>query len=319
MDNFLLEDDDFLGRWVTWALWALAIIVCIATVTGQVESYNGLYIWFATHHVTGFWADFAPLTVDSFTVIGELAIFAGISRHWDWKSRVLPWCSAMIGIVSSVAANVGDKVQFHSIPTDLTGAIFPLAGAFGIVIGLGVLKRVAKDHKLKKAKQAAKPAENFFDGGGPWPAPVETVKERVHVGSAAWVQSPQIEATFEKPEVIPGPMVEQIATTVPVNRDQELKGLDVLIPPTRQEVPAFESVAPPTTEVPAWEAMPPQREEAFSWDGIVQPPTGPMPVTASTVEPVPVSREEARRRSLKFDRGLVTDTGSWSVIPPELS
>lgn len=317
MDNFL-EDDDFLARWVTWALWALAAIVFVATVTGLVESYNGLYIWFSTHGITGIWADIAPLMVDSFTIIGELAIFSGISRHWDGKSRILPWASALIGIGSSVAGNVGDKVG-HPISWELTAAIPPLAGAFGIVIGLGVLKRVAKDHKLKKAKQAAKPVENFLDGGGPWPAPVETVKERAHIGETAWVQSPQIEATFEKPEVIPGPMVEQIATTVPVNRDQELKGLDVLIPPTRQEVPAFESIVPQREEVPAWEAMPPQREEEFSWSGIVQPPTGPMPVTASTVEPVPVSREEARRRSLKFDRGLVTDTGSWSVIPPELS
>lgn len=149
-----LEDitgDDFLSRYVTWALWALAIIVVLATVTGQIESYNGLYIWFATHHITGIWADFAPLAVDSFTVIGELSIFAAISRAWHWKSRILPWLSAGIGICASVAANVGDKVQFHSIPTDLTGAIFPLAGAFGIVIGLGVLKRIAKDHDEKKA------------------------------------------------------------------------------------------------------------------------------------------------------------------------
>lgn len=311
MDNFL-EDDDFLGRWVTWSLWALAIIVCIATVTGLVESYNGLYIWFATHHVTGFWADFAPLTVDSFTVIGELAIFAGISRHWDWKSRIIPWGSALLGICSSVAGNVGDKVQYHSIPTDLTGAIFPLAGAFGIIIGLGVLKRVAKDHRDKKVRQQAKPDDGMLERIFDVPKPVETVKERVHVGSAAWIQSPQIEQQFEgrtvadlekdymaQFEPMAGPGVDTLVRI----RDQELKGLDVLIPPTQEEVPAFESIAP-------------QREEAFSsWEGIVQPATGPMSAIASTVGPINVSREEARRR--QSNAGYykqITQTGEFAAV-----
>lgn len=148
----LVGEEDFLAKYVTWALWILAIIVCAATATGLIESYNGLYIWFALHGITGFWADWAPLMVDSFTVIGELAIFAGIARHWHWPSRILPWVSACIGIGASIAGNVGDKIG-HPLSWELTAAIPPLAGAFGIVVGLGVLKRVARDHAERKARK----------------------------------------------------------------------------------------------------------------------------------------------------------------------
>lgn len=275
MVNLLDEEDEFLARYVTWALWALAIVVCIATVTGQVESYNGLYIWFATHHVTGFWADFAPLAVDSFTVIGELAIFAGISRHWDWKSRILPWASAMLGIVSSVAANVGDKVQYHSIPTDLTGAIFPLAGAFGLVIGLGVLKRVARDHKMNKAKKRDSVTTEQINAvvEKTKPAFPEDYREPVTVGSEPWTVSPAIENTFVPAPVYP--TSEELAGRAHYEKDREHKGMDVLIPPTPESRSA---------------------DETFSWAGIVQPPTGPMPAPVSSVEPVRESREEQRRR-----------------------
>lgn len=222
----LIEEDDFLARYVTWALWLLAVIVVVATITGQVESFDGLYNWFSTHYVTGFWADFAPLSVDSFTVIGELAIFAGIARHWDWKSRILPWASAMLGICSSVAANVGDKVQHHSIPTDLTGAIFPLAGAFGIVIGLGVLKRVAKDNVNKKilTRQAdlALQAE-FIPVESPEEITADTVPELAVIEAAERIAENSA-SLLEKLDDAP-------TEVVSYNPDRELKGMDVLIPP----------------------------------------------------------------------------------------
>lgn len=262
LESFL-EEDDFLARWVHWALWALAIIVCIATVTGQVESYNGLYLWFAAHHITGFWADFAPLMVDSFTIIGELAIFAGISRRWDWKSRVLPWISAFIGIGSSVAANIGDKVQFHSIPTDLTAAIPPLAGAFGIVIGLGVLKRVARDHKIRKERKAALARAEVVAG--------PSMEYMAHVQ----------DVLKDKTEILPRP-------EPPASLDRERHGLDVLIPPQEPLV-----------------------EETSTWAGIVQPITQPQKAV-SAVSPLPVSREEARRRESDLrtrERPILNESG----------
>lgn len=199
----LIGEDDFLARWVTWALWALAIIVCAATVTGLVESYNGLYIWFATHGIAGFWADYAPLMVDSFTVVGELAIFAGISRHWDWQSRVLPWISALLGIGASVAGNVGDKIG-HPISWELTAAIPPLAGAFGIVIGLGVLKRVAKDHAEKKAAKTVSPVD---------------------------AADQLMQDNRELARLLQEARSASVLDVSPPEPDRGLKGMDVLIPP----------------------------------------------------------------------------------------
>jgi hypothetical protein len=296
LENFL-EDDDFLGRWVTWALWALAIIVCIATVTGLVESFDGLYIWFSTHGITGFWADFAPLMVDSFTVIGELAIFAGISRHWDWKSRVVPWLSAFIGIASSVAGNVGDKIG-HPISWELTAAIPPLAGAFGIVIGLGVLKRVAKDHAAKKARK----------GTGLLPEPdaiaAQLMKDNQELAQALQEArsasvlnvSPAENHVFEGGTVgwepVAGPDIKTMERISAELADKEQRGLDVLIPPR----PPVESPSP--------------------WAGIVQPGTRTTP-GVSAVDPVDISREEARRRltDLRPGRPLIVQTGEFAAIP----
>jgi hypothetical protein len=200
------EDEDFLAPYVTFALWAIAIIVCIATVTGLVESYNGLYIWFATHHITGIWADIAPLAVDTFTVMGELGIFVAISRKWDWKARFVPWGSAALGICSSVAANVGDKVQFHSIPTDLTAAVFPIAGALGLVMGLGILKRVAQDHSDKVALRKA--------------ASVTLSPERV------------AEQLMKDNQELLRKLEERPATVIDISPPEfSLTGMDVLIPP----------------------------------------------------------------------------------------
>lgn len=292
LEKLIEDDDDFLERWVHWALWAIAIIVVLATVTGQVESYNGLYIWFATHHVTGIWADFAPLAVDSFTVLGELAIFAGISRHWEWKSRILPWAGAIMGIASSVAANVGDKVQYHSIPTDLTGAIFPLAGAFGIVLGLGVLKRVAKDVKAKKAAkrgvlvtpdevidQLMKDNQELADALSKKPVEVvdisPTEDTNVFVGGHAWPSStPAVDEAFARV------------------KDQEFRGMDVLIPPTGED----------------------EQVTDFKWPEISQPATQPTPAVALFAEPEPVRRDMARVRSIRPDRGTIYQTGSFPVV-----
>jgi Protein of unknown function (DUF2637) len=260
-------DEDFLAKYVTWALWALAIIVILATVTGQIESYDGLYIWFATHHITGIWADFAPLAVDGLTVVGELAIFAAIARAWEWKSRIIPWLSAGLGFCASVAANVGDKVQFHSIPTDLTGAVFPIVGAFGIVIGLGVLKRIAKDHDEKKAK--IKP------GLTPEQISAQLLKDNQEL-QRKLNEAPPVVLNIS-PEGLKEAENEEFEVKVTPYEAPPVKGLDVLIPP--------------------------------------KDPTA----VAPTVAPVVVSREEARRRQTAADRGLLTNTGQWQVIPDELA
>lgn len=142
--DLVATEFSFLQRPRKWALWGLSGIVVAATTAGLTESYNGLYNWFTTHGVGGGWGTAAPLMVDSFTIIGELAIFVAITGLWEIRTRVWPWISIALGLGASIAGNVGDKVN-HPVSWQLTAAIPPLAGAFGIFLGLSVLKRYSKE------------------------------------------------------------------------------------------------------------------------------------------------------------------------------
>jgi hypothetical protein len=226
-----LVEDDFLDKYVRWSLWIMALIVVIATITGQVESYNGLYIWFATHHVTGLWADWAPLAVDGITVVGELAVFAAIARAWEWKSRVIPWATAIGGFVASVAANVGTKVQFHSIPTDLTASVFPVVGALGIVIGLGVLKRVAKDRQIARDKKNA----------------LGMTQEEV--AAQLLKDNQELVRKLEEAEKAASEL-RVVNISPPEDPYDGLKGLDVLIPPKEEVQPETQPIAAAITAEP---------------------------------------------------------------------
>ena len=289
----LIGEEEFLGKYVTWALWVLAIIVCAATVTGLIESYNGLYVWFAMHGIAGFWADWAPLMVDSFTVIGELAIFSGISRHWEWKSRVLPWASALIGIGASVAGNVGDKIG-HPLSWELTAAIPPLAGAFGIVVGLGVLKRVAKDHAKKQAaKEEARPMIlKEIDGEQyqvPEDQPYPTIESALNYAKNVYGKDPL--SLYVSPEGLKE--VEQEPYQVPVQPYEApvLKGLDALIPQEPAEVtpsPSLASYVQPTPETTAGTAEQPfasvrAGRQIIQPDGLDPAVTGAQPFTPEDV------------------------------------
>lgn len=285
----LIGEEDFLAKYVTWALWILAVIVCAATATGLIESYNGLYIWFALHGITGFWADYAPLMVDSFTIIGELAIFAGIARHWHWPSRILPWASAMIGIGASIAGNVGDKIG-HPLSWELTAAIPPLAGAFGIVIGLGVLKRVARDHAERKARKQAKDVTD-----AQVQASANYIKN-VYGGDQygnTWL--PNI--PFAPYEPVAGPSIETMERVQEQLTEREKQG--------------------PPSPLPV---IPTENPKVLA--DFVQPTA-----TATTAVPEEISRSEARRRlsDTRFGRQIidpqgldVTETGAQPFTPEDV-
>ena len=57
------------------ALTAIAVLVGAATVAAIAESYRGLLLWALHHSLTGIWAALFPLQIDTFLVIGELALF----------------------------------------------------------------------------------------------------------------------------------------------------------------------------------------------------------------------------------------------------
>lgn len=311
----LIGEEDFLARYVTWALWLLAIIVCAATVTGLVESYNGLYIWFATHGIAGFWADYAPLMVDSFTVVGELAIFAGISRHWEWKSRILPWLSAFVGIAASVAGNVGDKIG-HALSWELTAAVPPLAGAFGIVIGLGVLKRVAKDWSDKhKKKPEGLTSEQIA---------IQIEEDRKHLTDTLnkWKDEGKMDPP-PRSEVVAGPSIETMERVQAANAERAAQGAPAPRPryPSDEELKDRVHVGEPV-ELKGMDVLIPPKPPVETWPNGVAVGTQ----TAATVAPMPVSREEARRRlsDLRPGRQIIQPdgldphvTGSFPAIPAD--
>lgn len=203
-----LTEESFLSGWRIWAFRILAVLIVAATAVGLTESFDGLYIWFSTHGVTGIWADFAPLAIDTFSVIGELAIFTALTGHWHWKKRLVPWGSVLLGFGASVGGNVGRVAASHPLTWDLTALVFPVSGAFGILIGFSVLKSLAKEKAdLALQKRLMMKAEiiapDLMTG-------TEGLKELEEVASQE--KTPGIEAP-------------------------KLKGLDALIPPREAQMP----------------------------------------------------------------------------------
>jgi hypothetical protein len=213
LDEELLEFS-FLSNHRKWAFRLLAVIVVIATVAGLSESFNGLYIWFSTHGITGFWADFAPLLLDSFTVIGELAIFGALTapRHWHWRKRFLPWVGIILGLGGSVAGNVGDKAG-HPLSWQLTAMIPPLAGAFGIMIGFSVLKSLAGEKAetlIRKRATAIKVSAERIE-------PVELEKPTVNRGIDVLI--PPVPEAAQSIEPVPVESIESGRSAFDVSND----------------------------------------------------------------------------------------------------
>jgi hypothetical protein len=207
-----LTEENFLRHWREWAFRILALLIVVATVVGLAESFHGLYEWFVLHGVGGNWGYIAPIAVDFFTIIGELAIFTALTGRWHWKKRILPWASVLLGFGASVAGNVGHVAANHPIPWDLTALTFPLAAAFGILIGFSVLKSLARE-RSDKARQS------------------------------------RLTLTAE---VIP--------PVTALHRDQELKGIDALIPPpvAIEPVASFASPVQGSNTTTTWTELDPK-------------------------------------------------------------
>ena len=145
-----LEIPPALTRARTIALWMIAIGTLATAAATFAQSYRGLYEWASAHLVTGNWAYFWPVQVDSFIAIPELVLFAGIVDRWPSRARVPAWCAAGLGTAASVAANVG-----HTATADwlsrLTFAVPPLAASCCLAFGLATLKRIVSYHQHRSA------------------------------------------------------------------------------------------------------------------------------------------------------------------------
>jgi Protein of unknown function (DUF2637) len=127
------------------ALAVIAAVLAAASAVALAESYRGLYDWARGHGLPGGWAAIWPLQVDTFLVVGELALFVALVDRWPARARVPAWAVTLAGLAVSVAGNIG-HVHGHDVLVLATAAVPPLAAASALAVGLGVLKRVVEHH-----------------------------------------------------------------------------------------------------------------------------------------------------------------------------
>lgn len=127
----------------TAALWAIGILTATADGAAFTESYRGLFLWAQHHDLAGFWAAAFPAQVDTFIVIGELALFVAMVGGWKWRDRLAAWAVTLLGLAVSIAGNVG-HVAASDLQSRATAAVPPVAAFGALWLGLGVLKRVLK-------------------------------------------------------------------------------------------------------------------------------------------------------------------------------
>lgn len=124
-------------RWL--AVRFVAILVLSAAVASFAQSYRGLYLWAVHHGLSGFWAACWPLMVDTFIAVGEIALFVALVDNWDRRRRSVGWTVTVIGLVISVAGNIG-HAPTHDLATRVTFAVPPLSAAGALFVGLVILK-----------------------------------------------------------------------------------------------------------------------------------------------------------------------------------
>lgn len=123
------------------ALTAISVIITAADSAAFAESYRGLWVWARHHGLSGFWAAAFPLQIDTFIVVGELALFIAMVDQWERRHKAGAWAVTLLGLVASVAGNIG-HVAGHDLQSRGTAAVPPVAAFAAMWIGLSVLKRV---------------------------------------------------------------------------------------------------------------------------------------------------------------------------------
>lgn len=72
------------------ALTTISFIITVADSAAFAESYRGLWVWARHHGLSGFWAAAFPLQVDTFIVVGELALFVAMIDQWERRHKAGP-------------------------------------------------------------------------------------------------------------------------------------------------------------------------------------------------------------------------------------
>jgi len=143
------------------ALAAITFLVAASAIASFSESYRALYDWAHGHGLFGLWAIIWPLQVDVFIAVGEIALFVALADQWTFRSRVGAWVVTGLGLVVSVAGNVG-HVQSGAWTSRGTAAVPPLAAAAALAVGLGVLKRVVAATNAIRMADVSEPADSMI-------------------------------------------------------------------------------------------------------------------------------------------------------------
>ena len=123
------------------ALTAISVIITAAYSAAFTESYRGLWVWARHHGLSGFWSAAFPLQVDTFIIVGELALFVAMVDQWERRHKAGAWAVTLLGLAASVAGNIG-HVAAHDLQSRGTAAVPPVAAFAAMWVGLSVLKRV---------------------------------------------------------------------------------------------------------------------------------------------------------------------------------
>lgn len=137
-----------------WALRLIGVLIVLATIVAFGESYNGLFQWASQHQITGFWAGVWPLMIDVIILVAEAGLFVAHYDKWRWRHKSWLWFVMMTALGVSVGGNTG-HIHSTDFLTHLTAGLAPLALAFALTVGFGVMKRTF----LNKPKVAPAPAQ----------------------------------------------------------------------------------------------------------------------------------------------------------------
>ena len=165
------------------ALYAIAVIAMLASANALAHSYAGLYDWAAHHRLTGWQAMTWPAEIDVFLAVGELALYVAYLDGWHMRQRIWPWVTTLVGLVVSVAGNVGHIQPLPGHPVllvdRLTAAASPLAAFAGLTVGLLVLRMNRQQGSACLGRGAAENldpvparlerANGHRPAGAPWP------------------------------------------------------------------------------------------------------------------------------------------------------